>query len=364
VPAIKVGLDQKRAAARASPTKQSQARPQGRKPGAGGNDRRTQGDRTLMVRSGIFSPKKLVEKFTPLRRDPGVAGRWFPGLSRPLKANLALTAEQASLGRIGSLEVRLARTGKEIKAAQRLRYHVFYEEMSAIADAQTQATKRDVDPFDAICDHMLVVDHACLKRNKLGRLQPQIVGTYRLLRQSVADQHGGFYTSSEYDIQPLLDANPTLNFLELGRSCVLKPYRNKRTVELLWHGIWAYVLQHRIDVMIGCASIEGTDPDRIGSQLAFLHHHARAPENWRVRALPERYVEMNRLDKEALNEKAALRDLPPLVKGYLRLGAYIGDGAVIDHQFGTTDVLIVMPVASLNARYVNYYGADASRYAS
>lgn len=317
-----------------------------------------------MVRSGIFSPKKLVEKFTPLRRDPGVAGRWFPGLSRPLKANLALTAEQASLGRIGSLEVRLARTGKEIKAAQRLRYHVFYEEMSAIADAQTQATKRDVDPFDGICDHMLVVDHACLKRNKLGRLQPQIVGTYRLLRQSVADQHGGFYTSSEYDIQPLLDANPTLNFLELGRSCVLKPYRNKRTVELLWHGIWAYVLQHRIDVMIGCASIEGTDPDRIASQLAFLHHHARAPEAWRVRALPERYVEMNRLDKEALNEKAALRDLPPLVKGYLRLGAYIGDGAVIDHQFGTTDVLIVMPVAALNARYVNYYGADASRYAS
>ncbi len=199
-----------------------------------------------MVRSGIFSPKKLVEKFTPLRRDPGVAGRWFPGLSRPLKANLALTAEQASLGRIGSLEVRLARTGKEIKAAQRLRYHVFYEEMSAIADAQTQATKRDVDPFDAICDHMLVVDHACLKRNKLGRLQPQIVGTYRLLRQSVADQHGGFYTSSEYDIQPLLDANPTLNFLELGRSCVLKPYRNQRTVELLWHGFWAYVWQQSI----------------------------------------------------------------------------------------------------------------------
>ena len=317
-----------------------------------------------MVRSGIFSPMKLVEKFTPMRRDTGSAGRWFPGLSRPLKSSLALRPERATLGRIGSLEVRIARSAKEIKAAQRLRYNVFYEEMSAIADAQTLASKRDFDPFDAICDHMLVIDHACLKRNKLGRLQPQIVGTYRLLRQDVANRHGGFYTSGEYDIQPLIDANPGLNFLELGRSCVLKPYRNKRTVELLWHGIWSYVLQNRIDVMIGCASIEGTDPDLIAGQLSFLHHHARAPENWRVKALPERYVEMNRLAKEDLSEKAALRDLPPLIKGYLRLGAYIGDGAVIDHQFGTTDVLIVMPVSALNARYVNYYGADASRHAS
>ncbi|MBA4204902.1 MAG: ornithine--acyl-ACP N-acyltransferase OlsB, partial [Polymorphum sp.] len=165
-------------------------------------------------------------------------------------------------------------------------------------------------------------------------------------------------------IQPLVDANPGLRFLELGRSCVLKPYRNKRTVELLWHGIWAYVIRHRIDVMIGCASIEGTDPDRIASQLSFLHHHARAPEPWRVRAVPERYVEMNRVAREELNDKATLRELPPLVKGYLRLGAYIGDGAVVDYQFGTTDVLIVMPVTQLNERYVNYYGADASRYSS
>ncbi|NBN80080.1 GNAT family N-acetyltransferase [Microvirga tunisiensis] len=315
-----------------------------------------------MVRSGIFSPRKLVEKFTPFVREPGMASRWFPGLTRPLRSGLA--DAPASLGRIGSLEVRLARSAKEIKAAQKLRYHVFYEEMSAIADAQTLASKRDVDAFDAICDHMLVIDHASLKRNKIGRLQPQIVGTYRLLRQTVADRHGGFYTAAEYDIQPLIDANPGLNFLELGRSCVLKPYRNKRTVELLWHGIWSYVLMHRIDVMIGCASIEGTDPDRIATQLSFLHHHARAPEAWRVRALPERHVEMNRLAKDALNEKAALRDLPPLVKGYLRLGAYIGDGAVIDHQFGTTDILIVLPVSALNERYVNYYGADASRYAS
>jgi putative hemolysin len=312
------------------------------------------------MRQGLFSPRKLVRKFTPVLR-PGTAvpdaQRLGPPLQPPVK-----TPE--TLGRIGTLEVRLARNFKEVKKAQRLRYEVFYEEMSAIADAHTMATRRDADPFDAYCDHLLVVDHASLKRNKLGRLKPEIVGTYRILRQETADLHAGFYTAGEFDIQSLIDANPGKRFMELGRSCVLKPYRNKKTVELLWHGIWAYVLRHKIDVMIGCASIEGTNPDAIAGQLSFLHHNARAPEEWRVRAVDERYVEMNRLASEEINSKEALRALPPLVKGYLRLGAFIGDGAVVDHQFGTTDILIIMPVSELNTRYVNYYGADASRYSS
>ncbi|MCK7615258.1 GNAT family N-acetyltransferase [Roseibium sp. CAU 1639] len=283
---------------------------------------------------------------------------------RPTAALRTPVKTGETLGRIGSLEVRMARNFKEVKKAQRLRYQVFYEEMSAIADAHTLATRRDADPFDAYCDHLLVVDHASLKRNKLGRLKPEIVGTYRILRQEVANRHSGFYTAAEYDIQSLIDANPDKRFMELGRSCVLKPYRNKKTVELLWHGIWSYVLRHNIDVMLGCASIEGTNPDALAGQLSFLHHNARAPEQWRVRAVQDRYVEMNRMAADEINSKEALRALPPLVKGYLRLGAFIGDGAVIDHQFGTTDVLIIMPVSELNTRYVNYYGADASRYSS
>ncbi|WP_422378890.1 GNAT family N-acetyltransferase [Roseibium sp.] len=312
------------------------------------------------MRQGLFSPRKLVRKFTPSMRPRtamATATRSDPSLRLPVK-----TGE--TLGRIGSLEVRMARNFKEVKKAQRLRYEVFYEEMSAIADAHTLATRRDADPFDAYCDHLLVVDHASLKRNKLGRLKPEIVGTYRILRQEIANQHGGFYTAAEYDIQSLIDANPDKRFMELGRSCVLKPYRNKKTVELLWHGIWSYVLRHKIDVMLGCASIEGTNPDALAGQLSFLHHNARAPEEWRVRAVDDRYVEMNRQTAEELNAKEALRALPPLVKGYLRLGAFIGDGAVVDQQFGTTDVLIIMPVSELNTRYVNYYGADASRYSS
>ncbi|MTI04182.1 GNAT family N-acetyltransferase [Roseibium denhamense] len=312
------------------------------------------------MRQSFFSPRKLVGKFVPVKGPAQpVAGKGHASsaVRTPVK-----TGE--TLGRIGTLEVRMARNLKEVRKAQRLRYQVFYEEMSAIADAATLSSRRDSDAFDAYCDHLLVVDHASLKRNKLGRLKPEIVGTYRVLRQDVANRNGGFYTSGEYDIQSLIDANPGKKFMELGRSCVLKPYRNKKTVELLWHGIWAYVLRHNIDVMLGCASIEGTNPDMIADQLAFLHHNARAPEEWRVRAVEDRYVEMNRKPAAEIDSKAALRALPPLVKGYLRLGAFIGDGAVVDSQFGTTDVLIIMPVSELNSRYVNYYGADASRYSS
>jgi putative hemolysin len=143
---------------------------------------------------------------------------------------------------------------------------------------------------------------------------------------------------------------------------VLPRYRTKRTVELLWHGILAYVRRHRLDVMIGCASFEGTDPDRLLRPLSFLHHYAQAPEPWRARAHESRRVEMNRVAKEAIDPKAALHELPPLIKGYLRLGAYVGDGAVVDHQFGTTDVLIILPVSAIHQRYIEHFGGDATRH--
>jgi putative hemolysin len=267
----------------------------------------------------------------------------------------------ATLGRLGALEVRLAEGKAEVKRAQKLRYRVFYQDGPAIADAPTMLARRDKDAFDKICDHLLVIDHAA--RPSVGGKLP-VVGTYRLLRQDVAERNSGFYTEDEFDLSGLIERHPDLRFLELGRSCVLPRYRNKRSVELLWHGIWAYVRQHRLDVMIGCASFEGTDPDRLALPLSFLHHYAQASEAWRASAHPSRRVEMNRMAKEAINPKAALHELPPLIKGYLRLGAYIGDGAVIDHQFGTTDVLIVMPVSAIHARYIEHFGADASRHAA
>jgi putative hemolysin len=234
--------------------------------------------------------------------------------------------------------------------------------LSAIADAATLLAQRDVDGFDAICDHLLVIDHAT-RSNKFPH-KPKVVGTYRLLRQDVAECHGGFYTAGEFDVESLLERHRGKRFLELGRSCVLAPYRNKRTIELLWHGIWSYVQQHRFDVMIGCASLDGTDPDRLALPLSFLHHFAAAPDAWNAQALPHRRVEMNRMAKAAIDPKEALRELPPLIKGYLRLGAFVGNGAVVDYQFGTTDVLIVLPVAAISTRYIGHFSAGADRHAA
>jgi L-ornithine Nalpha-acyltransferase len=262
-------------------------------------------------------------------------------------------------GKVGSLEVRLARKRREIKLAQRLRYQVFYEEMAAIPTLRAELRRRDEDPYDAVCDHLLVVDEAGnADLDAWGGLKRQkVVGTYRVLRQEIAERTLGFYTQSEYDIAPLIAARaPHYRFMELGRSCVLEPYRNKRTVELLWHGLWTYVRENNVDVMIGCASLPGTDPDEHAMALSFLHHNALAPPEWRCRAHERLYVPMDRLPPDQVDAKRALKSLPPLIKGYLRLGAYVGDGAVIDRQFGTTDVLVILPVGKIDPRYFEHFG--------
>ena len=266
-------------------------------------------------------------------------------------------------GAIGPLEVRLARSRAEVRRAQRLRYEVFYDEMSAKPSLSTQLRRRDQDAYDAICDHLLVIDKSEEQPgSQQRRSRARVVGTYRVLRQDMPRGSRGFYTQSEYDIAKLIDQrSPEYSFMELGRSCVLKPYRNKRTVELLWHGLWTYIREHGVDVMIGCASFEGTDPDAHAMALSFLHHERLAPPEWRVRAHDRLHEPMDRLPKEAVDAKAALKALPPLIKGYLRLGAFVGDGAVIDHQFGTTDVLIILPVEKIDPRYFEHFGAPDER---
>jgi putative hemolysin len=328
----------------------------------------------------------IVGRFRPRHpARPGAYPKWFAGFGFDHAPDaLPLQPLPQPLGRLGSLELKLADRRKEVKRAQRLRYEVFYKEMSAVADPLARLARRDVDAYDAVCDHLLVLDHAPKSTGAAARLlgglqgfdlrgleahagapapkprKPRVVGTYRMLRQEVADRAFGFYSSGEFAIDELIARHPEASFLELGRSCVLKPYRDKRTVELLWQGIWAYVLAHGMDVMIGCASLDGTDPERLKLPLSYLHHFHAAPPEWRAEALPGRRAAFEPMPKEAIELKAALKALPPLIKAYLRLGAFIGDGAVVDRQFGTTDVLIVLPRAQINPRYVTYYGAGAA----
>ena len=249
--------------------------------------------------------------------------------------------------RAGNLGVRLARTPAEADAGFALRFRVFYEEMGARPDSAAAAARRDTDAFDAVADHLLVLDH------DLGEGPAAVVGTYRLIRREAADRVGGFYSAGEYDISPLL-AYPG-RVLELGRSCVHEAYRTRGTLQLLWRGIAAYVFQRRIDLMFGCASLPGTDLDALAPALAYLHHNHLAPPALRPRALPHRYAPMDRLDPAGVDLRAALAELPPLVKGYLRLGGFVGDGAVVDPQFNTTDVCVVVKTDLVTAKYYRHY---------
>ncbi|HEY4274394.1 MAG TPA: GNAT family N-acyltransferase, partial [Rhizomicrobium sp.] len=228
----------------------------------------------------------------------------------------------------GSLEVRLAETDHEVEQAQRLRYTVFYEEMSALPSPQMREAGRDFDKYDDVCDHLLVVDREAHGEDG----QPLVVATYRLTREKDAARAGGFYTAGEYDIAPMLNGLPEgTKFLELGRSCVLKSYRARPgTMQLLWKGLMAYVARFDIDLMFGCASLAGTDTEAMALPLAYLHHFHPMPAHLKVRARSELFVDMNTMPKEAIEPREGLRSLPPLLKGYVRAGCCIGDGAVID----------------------------------
>ncbi len=276
-----------------------------------------------------------------------------------ISAPLAPKAPPAGLlGRIGTMEVRLAKGADEILTAQELRYRVFHEELGARAAAAGAQDRLDADRYDDICDHLLVID------TTQERAQDRIVGTYRLMRQEIAQQAGGFYSSDEFELESLVARHPDLRFLELGRSCVLPEYRSKRTIELLWQGIWAYVNHYGIGVMSGCASFHGTVPAAHAEALSFLAHNCKAEGEWRVKAVGSRWHPMDLMPAEAVNARAALAAMPPLIKGYLRLGARIGDGCVVDRDFGTTDVFVVLPVDAISARYINYYGPEATRFAA
>lgn len=249
--------------------------------------------------------------------------------------------------RAGSLEVRLAEDEAEVQASQALRYRVFYEERRAEPTAEMAALARDIDAFDPIADHLLVVDH------DRGAGPEAIVATYRLMRRDQAARAGRFYTSGEYDIA-CLEAQPG-ELLELGRSCVHADYRAKHVIDLLWRGIAAYVFRHDVQLMFGCASLPGTDVARLALPLAYLHHHHLAPEGLRPRALPALYTDMDLMAAEAINPRRGLLSVPPLIKGYLRLGAHVGDGAVVDRQFNTTDVCVVVTPDTVSERYYRHY---------
>jgi putative hemolysin len=249
--------------------------------------------------------------------------------------------------RAGNLEARLAASDADIECAQALRYRVFYEEMRAVPSDADRQRRRDTDKFDPACDHLLVIDHEGCDESG------GVVGTYRLLRRGHARRHGGFYTAGEYDIGCLMNFSGEI--LELGRSCVDTAYRNRPTMQLLWAAIAGYVFHHDIKVMFGCASLPGSDAEAFALPLSYLYAHHLAPASLRPVALPGRHVPMDRIPAEQIDRKQALAELPPLIRGYLRLGGFVGDGAVVDRQFNTTDICVVVGTDLVTEKYYRHY---------
>lgn len=246
-----------------------------------------------------------------------------------------------------NITLRLAENSDEIIAAQRLRYKVFYEEFGVIAPSHVAAEKRDFDDYDNYADHLVVVDNAQTDTAK------KIVGTYRLFQADRLPDSLPFYSTNEFDITPLIQSGGKL--LELGRSCVLPDYRTKYVMQRLWQGIAEYLSTHSIDLMFGCASFQETNPEAIADQLAYLHHFHLPPDNLRAVAHPDCTSGLTFKTKEELDARRVFSDLPPLIKGYLRLGAYIGHGAYLDKDMNCIDVCIVLPTHKVTAKYIKHY---------
>jgi len=244
--------------------------------------------------------------------------------------------------------VRLARTDSEVRAAQRLRYEVFIRELGGDGPGVDHAAGLERDEFDRVALQLLLFD-----THRPGAPEDQVVGAYRLLPGDIAAEFGRFYCDGEYDLAPLRATGRRL--LELGRSCVSAAYRGGPAMFLLWNALADFVLENRIEILFGVASFHGTDIESLRLPLSWLHRNHLAPEHLRVRALPGGFHSLDLLPGEALDRTAAMVRMPALIKAYLRLGGFVGDGAFIDHAFNTTDVLLLMDTAAMSEKHKGFY---------
>lgn len=258
------------------------------------------------------------------------------------------------LGELGSLSTRLTQSDAELKQAQRLRYEVFCEEFSALAKSKLD-NNLEQEQHDLNCDHLLVLENS-------NPARPKIIGTQRFFVKSACDTHRNFRSQSEFDLEALAAKHPEKRFMELGRSCILNNYRSKRTMELMWHGTWSYAVQNKVDVMTGCASFYAKSVKEIDTALGFLSTLVSKDPNWQVLPTAKNATRINQYEHLIMDPKKAIRTLPPLIKGYLRLGAFFSDSVVIDEDFGTIDIAVILPVANINPRYVSYYGPQATKH--
>lgn len=243
--------------------------------------------------------------------------------------------------------VKLAQSEEELRAAQRLRYAVFIEELGGGGAMVDHENRLEQDRFDPYFDHLILLDQA-----RGGDIFDQTVGVYRVLRDDQAQAAGQFYSEDEYDLTPLKTSGRRL--LELGRSCLHPDYRGGAAMFHLWNALAAYVFEHEVEILFGTASFHGTDPAELAQPLSMLHYNHLAPEALRV-TVRAPSTRMDLVSPEQLDRKAAMLAVPSLIKAYLRLGGCVGEGAYIDKPFNTTDVCLIMDTARMNEKQKNIY---------
>jgi putative hemolysin len=237
------------------------------------------------------------------------------------------------------LTVRLAQNQLEIEKALRLRYEIFNQEMGE-GLAMSAATGKDRDEFDLFCDHLVVTDE----------VTDQIVGTYRILTKSRALEHTGFYSENEFDLTNIY--RQPFEIAEVGRSCVHPGYRDGSVIGMLWTGIAEYISQNSVRALMGCGSIHSTDTGHVNEIFAYLQEEGHlVPEALQVAPRREHILPGFQRVELAEERKAVAKRLPPLIKGYMRLGAKIGGEPALDAEFGTTDLFIYFDAATITARY-------------
>ena len=247
--------------------------------------------------------------------------------------------------------LRLAQNEDDLLGAQRLRYRVFVQELGGDGPMVDHDRQLETDAFDPHCDHLLLID------NTLDPLiGNHVVGVYRLMSSDGADRAGGFYSETEYDLKPLKSSSRRL--LELGRSCVVADHRGGKAMYHLWRGLADYIADNQIEILFGVASFHGTNVAQLAEPLAYLHENHLAPIDLRVQARLGNRQEMDLFDPGKIDKRRALRAIPPLIKAYLRLGGYVGEGAFIDRAFNTTDVCLIMDTTRMNEGQRGLYTKD------
>lgn len=250
------------------------------------------------------------------------------------------------------LKVRLAETEQDRLSAERLRYRVFVEELGGDGPLVDHTGRFERDRFDPFYDHLVLVD-----TRRDAEALDHVVGVYRLMPGERAVEIGGFYSEEEYDISVLKASGRRL--LELGRSCIDAEYRHGLALLWLWTGLGDYVQRTGAEILFGVASFHGTDVDRLAMPLSHLHHAHLAPPELRVRARPDVFQPMDLVPEAQIDRVAAMRAVPSLIKSYLRLGGFVGEGAFVDHVFNTTDVCLVLDTARLSERDLLRFSSGA-----